>query len=505
MDTKEESFESCMRAIDTFKSSDFIMVIFGGSGDLSQKKLIPTLYLLFKKKLISDFSILGFGLPEMDDREYRENIKKWIISFKKEAFDEKVFEKFVKNFYYQGADAKDESSYKKLCQNISKLSKNKDDCNLIYYLAVPPIFFPVIVDNLSNKNLCRDRKNAKIIVEKPFGHDVKTAHTLNKKLLKAFNENQIYRIDHYLGKETVQNVFFFRFGNALFEPLWNRNFIDHVQITVAEDIGIENRAAFYEEASVIGDIVQNHIMQLIALVAMEPPANFEAESIRSERIKVLKSIKPLKTENIYDNIVLGQYDKGMIDGEEVNAYTDEKNVKKDSKTPTFFAGKFFVDNWRWANVPFYVRAGKRLKKRITEICINFKYPPLRLLGHKCRDIESNSIMFSIFPKQKIELRFNVKFPGMENVPYPVDMMFDYKDVFKVDYPLAYERILIDAMKSDITLFAREDGIEAMWNIVDPIKKAFEKDKKIFKYKAGSTGPKEAKDLIEKDKRNWMGF
>jgi glucose-6-phosphate 1-dehydrogenase len=488
-----------MLAIDTFKASDFIMVIFGGAGDLSQKKLIPTLYLLFKKNLISNFSILGFGLPEMNDGEYKENIKKWILSYQKDVFDEKIFNEFIKSFYYQSADAKDQNSYKELCENISKLSNNNDDCNLIYYLAVPPTFFPIIVDNLSMKHLCKTRKNAKIVVEKPFGHDSKTDHILNKKLLLAFNEKQIYRIDHYLGKETVQNVFFFRFGNALFEPLWNRNFIDHVQINVAEDIGIENRALFYEEASVIGDIVQNHILQLIALIAMEPPANFEAESIRSERIKVLKSIKPLKKEDIDENIILAQYDEGIVDGKKTVAYTQEKNVKKDSKTPTFFAGKFFVDNWRWAEVPFYVRCGKRLKKRITEISINFKYPPLKLLGHKCREIESNSIIFSIFPKQKIELRFNVKFP------YPVDMLFDYKDVFNIDYPLAYERILIDAMKSDITLFARQDGIETMWNIVDPIKEALEKDKKIHKYKAGSMGPKEAFDLMKKDNRSWRNF
>jgi glucose-6-phosphate 1-dehydrogenase len=494
-----------MRAIDTFKASDFTMVIFGGSGDLSQKKLIPTLYLLFKKNLISNFSILGFGLPIMNDEDYRDNIKKWLIDNQKENFDEKIFNDFIKSFHYQTANLKDENAYKELCNNISKLSNNKDDCNLIYYLAVPPTFFPIIVDNLSNKHLCKERKNAKIIVEKPFGHDAKSAHILNKKLLNAFDEKQIYRIDHYLGKETIQNVFFFRFANALFEPLWNRNYIDHIQINVFEDIGIENRALFYEEASVIGDIVQNHIMQLIALIAMEPPANFEAESIRSERIKVLKSIKPFKEEDIHENIILAQYDSGKINGKKTVAYTDEKNVDKNSKTPTFFAGKFFVDNWRWANVPFYVRCGKRLKKRITEVTINFKYPPLKILGHKCREIENNSIIFSIFPKQKIELRFNVKFPGMENIPYPVDMLFDYKDVFKIDYPLAYERILIDAMKSDITLFARQDGIENMWKIVEPIIKALKKDKKVYKYKAGSMGPKEAFDLIKKDKRSWRDF
>ena len=500
---EDTSFQACMSALETFKAPSFMMVIFGGAGDLAQKKLLPTLYTLFKKEFISDFSILGFGLPEMSEDEYRKNAKEWIKNNLKEPFDEKIFKNFEKHLFYLPADLKKPENYTKLCKRISEITNDTEDSNLIYYLAVPPSIFPIAVHNLSDQNLCRRRKGAKIIVEKPFGYDKKSAHALNKKLLEAFDEKQIYRIDHYLGKETVQNVFFFRFGNALFEPLWNRNYIDHVQITVAEDLGIENRAAFYEHATVIRDIVQNHVMQLIALIAMEPPANFDAESIRNERVKVLKSIAPI--DEIEDSIIMGQYDKGKINQKDVVGYLNEKGVSKGSKAPTFFAGKFFIDNWRWANVPFYVRAGKRLKQRFTQVAIQFKYPPLRLLGHQCRSIESNEIVFSIYPKQKIELRFNVKFPGMQNVPYPVDMVFDYKDVFKVDYPLAYERILIDAMKSDLTLFARQDGIETMWEVVDPIIKSWEKKKTLYKYKAGSLGPKEADDLLKKDKRSWRVF
>ncbi|OGN59223.1 MAG: glucose-6-phosphate dehydrogenase [Chlamydiae bacterium RIFCSPHIGHO2_12_FULL_27_8] len=481
-----------------FIASKFTMVIFGGAGDLAQKKLLPTIYLLFKKGFIKEFSILGFGLPQMSDSEYRENIKKWLSENIKESLDQKTFSQFIENIFYLSNDLKDPKSYSQLCKKITDLTNDDESINLIYYFAVPPNIFTTIVDNLSDKNLCRQRKNAKVVIEKPFGHNKKTAHELNLKLLEAFDEKQIYRIDHYLGKETVQNVFFFRFGNALFEPLWNRNFIDHIQITVFEDIGIENRGFFYESASIIGDIVQNHIMQLIALIAMEPPPNFDADSIRNERLKVLKSIQPIEDKSI----VLAQYEEGFLNNKKVCSYLDEKNVDKNSNTPTFFAGKFFIDNWRWANVPFYVRAGKRLKKRFTEVSIHFKFPPLKLLGHKCKDIEQNQIVFSIFPKQKIELKFNVKYPGMENIPYLVDMMFDYKEVFNIEYPLAYERILIDTMKSDITLFATQKGIEAMWSNVDPIVEFSKKLNSIKKYPSGSIGPEEAVNLIEKDNRKW---
>ena len=498
MDT---TFKSCMRALDTYTAPPFVMVIFGGAGDLSQKKLLPTLYNLFKKGFLHDFSILGFGLPQMDDLEYRENVKKWLIENLGSDFDKEIFERFKKNLFYETADLLNKESYSNLDDRICKFSKEDRTNNVIYYLAVPPNVFEPIVENLAYKNLCKEKKHSKIIVEKPFGQDKKSAHALNLKLLESFNEEQIYRIDHYLGKETVQNVVFFRFGNSLFEPLWNRNFIDHVQITVAEDLGIENRAVFYEQATVVRDIVQNHVLQLIALIAMEPPSNFEAETLRDERLKVLSSIQKVDL----DNIVMGQYGAGIIDKKKVKGYLFEKNVKKNSKTPTFFAGKFFIDNWRWANVPFYVRVGKRLKKRYTEIAIQFKYPPLKLLGHKCSNLEPNWIVFSIYPKQKIDLHFNVKFPGMENVPYPVDMVFDYKNVFKIDSPEAYERILIDAMKSDITLFARQDGIETMWKIIDPIMEKFFEEKIVHKYKAGSYGPKLADELIEKDQRYWRVY
>jgi len=500
---KDISFQSCMAALDTFKASKFLMIIFGAAGDLCQKKLLPTLYLLFKKGFIEDFTILGLDIPKMTTEEYRKNAKTWLEA-NTDAFDEKIYENFQKHIFFESADLKKSENYTNLCKKITEITNDDESYNVLYYLAVPPTLFSPIVENLSDKNLCRRRKGSKIIVEKPFGHDKKTAHALNLKLLEAFDENQIYRIDHYLGKETVQNVFFFRFGNALFEPLWNRNYIDHVQITVAEDIGIENRAGFYEHATVVRDFVQNHILQLIALIAMEPPANFDQESIRDERNKVFQSIQSFNEKKI-DDIVMGQYGSGVVNGKKTSSYLDEKNVHKDSKVPTYIAAKFFIDNWRWANVPFYIRVGKRLKKRYTEIAIQFKFPPLKLLGHKCKDLDANTIVFCIYPKQKVSLTFNVKFPGMENIPYPVDMVFDYKDVFQIDSPLAYERVLIDAMKSDLSLFARQDGIESMWDIVDPIIKAWEKKKKVYKYEAGTYGPAEANDLMKKDNRKWRLF
>ncbi|MBI5346563.1 MAG: glucose-6-phosphate dehydrogenase [Chlamydiae bacterium] len=503
MNPKHKEFEVCLRENISYKSGPFIMVIFGGAGDLAQKKLLPTLYQLFKKKLIENFSIVACGSSSILVEEYRKNSKKWLEKI--EGFEESVFNEFEKKLIYHQIDLTKEENFDTLCLTLSELGKQDKTANFIYYLAIPPAILPTVVSNLSLKHLCREKKEAKIVVEKPFGFDKKSAHELNKLLLHHFDENQIYRIDHYLGKETIQNIFFFRFGNAMFEPLWNRNYIDHVQITVAEDIGIENRAIFYEQAGVVRDIVQNHIMQLIALIAMEPPINFEADSIKAERTKVVKSIQPIDLHNLSKSVVMGQYGEGRVNGKHVVGYTDEKKVPKDSKTPTFFAGKFFINNWRWENVPFYVRAGKRLKKRFTEIAIQFKYPPLKLLGHKCQDIEANALVFSIDPKQKVSLHFNVKYPGMENIPFPVDMVFDYKDVFKVDYPSPYERILIDIMKGDLTLFPGQDGIEAMWKIVDPIINAWEKEKNIYKYEAGSFGPDKANELMTHDHRAWRPF
>lgn len=343
-----------------------------------------------------------------------------------------------------------------------------------------------------------------MIVEKPFGRDRASAIKLNQVILKGFDEKQIYRIDHYLGKETVQNIIFFRFANSIFEPLWNRRYVDHVQITVAEDLGVEHRGVFYEQAGVVRDIVQNHVMQLVALVAMEPPVGFEADLIRDEKVKVFRTIRPLDETHIDEFIVRGQYGPGKIKGEDVPGYRQEQDVSPLSNTPTFIAAKLYVDNWRWAGVPFYVRAGKRLPKRITEICVQFKQPPLKLFGRPCDVLEPNLLAFGIQPHEEISLRLTVKYPGMGNQPYMVNMDFNYNETFNIKSYLAYYRLLIDCMKGDLTLFARQDGVEAMWSVVDPITDRWENTPPpgFPNYDAGTWGPKAAEELLSGEGHQW---
>jgi glucose-6-phosphate 1-dehydrogenase len=343
-------------------------------------------------------------------------------------------------------------------------------------------------------------------VEKPFGHDRKSAVELNRLIARAFDEKQIYRIDHYLGKETVQNILFFRFANSVFEPLWNRRYIDHVQITVAESIGIENRAQFYEKAGVVRDIVQNHMMQLLSLVAMEPPIGFEADYIRDEKVKVYRTIRMMDKDYIDRFTVRGQYGAGEINENKVLAYRDEKDIAPNSNTSTFFAGKLYIDNWRWAGIPFYLRTGKRLKRRITEISIHFKQPPLKLFSTVCETREPNVLVLGVQPQEKIILHFGVKHPGIGNQLYPVNMSFNYGGDFPgaVHFPQPYERLLLDCMKGDQTLFARQDGIEAMWDIVDPIIKRWEENPatEFPNYVAGTWGPEKAEELIGNEGRQW---
>jgi len=355
--------------------------------------------------------------------------------------------------------------------------------------------------------LCRGIFSVRVIVEKPFGQDRKSASELNNLIAKVFDENRIYRIDHYLGKETVQNILFFRFANSIFEPLWNRRYIDHVQITVAESIGIENRSKFYEKAGVVRDIVQNHMMQLLSLVAMEPPISFEADHIRDEKVKVYRTIRIMDKDHVDRFTVRGQYGAGEINEDKVLAYRDEKGIAPNSNTSTFFAGKLYIDNWRWAGVPFYLRTGKRLKRRITEISIHFKQPPLKLFSTVCDIKEPNILVLGVQPQEKIILKFGVKHPGIGNQLYPVNMNFNYESDFPGDvhFPLPYERLLLDCMKGDQTLFARQDEIEAMWAVVDPIIKRWEEipAAEFPNYRAGSWGPERADELIRSEGRQWQ--
>jgi glucose-6-phosphate 1-dehydrogenase len=470
-------------------ASSFVMLIFGGAGDLSQKKLMPALYQLFQDKLIKNFSIIAIGRSERSIEKYRSLMRQAVKKNLSKNFQKTTWDRFAKKIFYQSYDVNHLPAYKKFCSLITQHGKKNKTKNVIYYLAVQPSLTVPIIEGLSRQRLCREKQHAKIILEKPFGVGQKSARKLNQKVLQAFDEKQVYRIDHYLGKETVQNILFFRYANTIFEPIWNRDYIDHVQITVAEDIGVAGRGKFYEEAGVVRDIVQNHLLQLIAMIAMEPPAGFSADLVRDERVKVFQSIHSVASQQI----VVAQY----------KSYQREKNVAKNSLIPTFFAAKFYLDNWRWAKVPFYVRTGKKLAKRTTQIVVQFKVPPLKLLGRTCDIMNPNKLILQIQPQELITMQFCVKQPGTLNIPQPVLMSFDYAKAFKIPTVPAYNRLLLDCMQGDQTLFARFDGIEAMWGVVDPIIKYLSRKRKILTYADKSWGPKAADQLIMRDKRQWI--
>ncbi len=484
------------------------MVIFGATGDLARRKLLPALFHLYQDQQFDQgFAVLGFARSKMTDEDYRRSIKGAVRMFYEDSFDENRWDEFSKRLFYLSGGFGEDDSYTNLCEKIDRISVSgaRRIKDIIYYMAVPPQFTPVVVDKLENRNLCKGDFRTKIIVEKPFGRDYTSAVELNKMLKRAFDEDQIYRIDHYLGKEPVQNITFFRFANSIFEQVWNRSFIDHVQITVAEDLGIEHRSAFYEQAGVVRDIVQNHILQLIGLIAMEPPPGFESESIRDEKGKVFRSISLMDERYIDRFTVRGQYGPGQVRGQEVVGYREEEAIPPDSKTPTFFAAEFHIENWRWAGVPFYIRTGKRLAKRITEIAIVFRHPPLKLLGKTPGLLEPNMLLWTIQPDEKIALRFNVKYPYSDDQIYSANMLLNYQEIFKTTYHDPYERLLIDCVKGDLSLFARQDGVEAMWKIVDPIIARWESipPRDFPNYAAGTWGPPEADLLIKQEGRRWI--
>lgn len=498
--------EACDISQSEFPLKPFVMVIFGGAGDLSKRKLIPSLYHLYKQQgHLSEFAVIGFGLPELDGNEYRDFVIDSLKEFAGDYYEDKSAIEFSSNFKYCSSALDKVDGYKHLGQGVKDFFELiGGENNLLYYCAVPPQFINSIVDNLYACDMCKGICNSKIIIEKPFGTDINSAVELNKNLAAAFDEKQIYRMDHYLGKDTVQNILFFRFGNSIFEPLWNRRYIDHIQITVAEDIGIGNRAGFYEKAGVVKDIVQNHIMQLIALVAMEPPVGFEADLIRDEKVKVFRTIRPMNNEYIKNNMLRGQYSKGVIANSEVLSYREEDGVDPESNTPTFFAGKFYIDNWRWAGIPFYARVGKRMSKRYSQIVVQFNQPPLRLFGRSCDILKPNALVFSLQPNEEICLGLSVKSPGVSNQPYTANMDFNYEKTFNVKQFPAYERLLIDCIKGDLTLFARQDGVEAMWSVVDQITKYWGDNPAVDfpNYEAGTDGPTDALNLLSRDGREW---
>jgi len=483
------------------------MVIFGGAGDLAGRMLLPALYDLHEDRdFAANYSILGVGRTARSDESYRAFASSAIKKYFKDGYRPDHAAAFARNLHYLAGSVDDDAFYGSLRERLDRLSPSGDvqHTNLVFYLAVPPRLVPVIVAGLHKFSLCRAMPNAKLIVEKPFGRDRKSAEALNRQILGAFDEKQVFRIDHYLAKETVQNILFFRFGNNIFEPIWNTRYVDHVQITVAEDIGVEQRGAFYEEVGVIRDIVQNHLMEVLAMVAMEPPAGFEADLVRNEKVKVFHSLRRMDARYARENTVLGQYGTGRIGGRAVRGYRSENHVSPSSHAPTFFAGKFHIDNWRWAGVPFYLRTGKRLPRRASEIYIEFKKLPLRLFGRACGPMTPNGLALSIQPQETIRLILTVKHPGMGSAPSRVSMDFDYAKSFRVKPHPVYERVLFDFIRGDLTLFPRQDAVDTTWAVLDPVIKYWEAHPPAHfpNYAAGTWGPREAFGLMAREGRAW---
>ncbi len=501
--------QTCDIPVEQTVIEPFTIVIFGGTGDLSQRKLLPSIFNLFCDDIVPDqkFSVLGFGRNDITDEGYRALAKDAVMKFSEVQFDEEKWDRFSKHLYFLSGVFENDENYVRLHDKTSRITlpDSKGDKEVIYYMAVPPQVVPTVVQKLKKHNLRQGTMTAKIIVEKPFGRDRRSAVELNNILTDAFKENQIYRIDHYLGKDPIQNIIFLRFINSVFAEMWNRHYVDNVQITVAEEVGVEHRGAFYEQAGVVRDIVQNHLLQLLGLIAMEPPVGFQADFIRDEKLKILRAIHSIDAKYVDHYIVRGQYGKGIIGGSEAPGYRDEDRVAPDSNTPTFFAGKFYIDNLRWAGVPFYIRTGKRMPRRVTDICIQLKHVPVKLFGRTCDVLEPNILILTIQPDEKISLRFSVKYPYSENQVYPVDMVFNYSEVFKMQKRPAYERLLIDMLKGDLTLFVREDAVEEMWDIVEEINSRWENtpDAEFPNYAAGTWGPEEAHQLLERDGRHWI--
>lgn len=479
------------------------VVIFGATGDLTSRKLIPALYNLLKDgQLPSQFACVGFARRPKTDDQFRHEMEEAVKKFSRtKPVDESIWKHFEEHLFYHQAEFHDDEGYFKLKQRLEELDHRLGTKgNRIFYLATPSSYFPLICEKLKKQNLIYPENSSswsRVIIEKPFGHDLVTAEKLQSELVQCLAENQIYRIDHWLGKETVQNLLVFRFANSLFESLWNNRYIDHVQITVAEDLGIGTRGKFWEETGLLRDIVQNHVMQLVTLVAMEPPVNISARSIRDEKVKVLQSMRPLEKKDV----VHGQYTEGLIDGEDVIGYKQEKDVAPDSCIETFAALRLHIDNWRWSGTPFYIRSGKRLPKKSTEIAIMFKDPPSVLFQHGKRKNDPNVLVIQIQPNEGISLKINCKVPGPASPIQPVKMDFKYGSYFGTTPPEAYERLICDAIIGDSTLFARQDEVLLSWKLLSPVFDWWKKDAPAT-YPAGSWGPDASDDLLKADGRLW---
>jgi len=483
------------------------VVIFGATGDLTHRKLVPALYNLQRERVLPPgFNVIGFARRDWSDDFFRQSLEKDAREFSRTGLEDVLWSSFAQNITYNQSSFDDPAGYQALAAKLDDLDQKRGaGGNRLFYLSTPPESYVPIIQQLGAAGLNTSRGSGwtRIIIEKPFGRDLNSAQALNLELHKVFDESQVYRIDHYLGKETVQNILVFRFANGIFEPVWNRGYVDHVQITVAESIGLEGRGNYYEKAGALRDMVQNHLMQLLTLTAMEPPAGYHSDAVHNEKVKVLRSIRPIASDDVGTFTVRGQYTAGTVNGQAVPGYRQEEGVAAASHTETYVALQFYIENWRWAGVPFFLRSGKRLPKRASEIAIQFRAVPLMLFDNgPLNDIEPNVLSIKVQPDEGISLKFDSKVPGQVNQIRPVTMDFRYNASFGVESPEAYERLLLDAMLGDSTLFTRSDEVEASWSLITPIHQGWEAHPMLADYEAGSWGPHASDEFIQRIGRSW---
>ncbi|HEY7387168.1 MAG TPA: glucose-6-phosphate dehydrogenase [Bryobacteraceae bacterium] len=482
------------------------MVIFGATGDLNRRKLMPALFrLAYDRRLPAGFSVLGVSRSPLSDEDFRNRMRQAVKDFSEDtALDEDVWNSFSRGLFYVPGDVDDSGLYPRMCAKLSEIEqKRQTGGNVLFYLSVQPSHYARAAAGIGEGGMAKGAGWRRLVVEKPFGHDLASARALSDELHKVFPESEIYRIDHYLGKETVQNILAFRFGNGIFEPVWNRRYVNHVQITAAESIGVEGRGGYYQEAGALADMIQNHLLQVMSTIAMEPSASFQADAVRDERSKLLRSIHAMTPEQVAENAVAGQYGPGRIGGKDVPGFRQEPGVDSQARTDTYAAVALFVDNWRWAGVPFYLRTGKRLPKRVTEISVHFNSPPLKIFDGATDDLAPNLLIVRIQPEEGISLRFLSKRPGRGMTLRPVSMDFNYGSSFGERSPSAYETLLLDALIGDATLYTRQDMVEASWQVVEPIENVWrDGNHEPAIYEAGTWGPAQADEMLARRGHVW---